>query len=210
MKMRGVRAAPPAMRTALRRTRLILWSAVFVVGAVTLLLRWQPDRLRDVVTTMSDPWTRLQSWDTTPLDVGPSRRLGAAPDVTLELFDGGTFRLAEQRGHVVVMNFWASWCIPCRREAPRLALAARQYHDRGVVLVGIAIQDSEMGARGFLKEFGITYPNGPDPQSALANAYSVASIPTTVVIDQQGQMRRRWLGELSAAQLTGFIDDALR
>jgi len=128
----------------------------------------------------------------------------------LPLFDGGTFRPAEHRGAVVVVSFWASWCPPCRREAPRFAAAADAYRDRGVVFVSVGFQDGEGDARDFLREFDLRYPNGPDSEGDIARTYGVSGLPATLVIDRQGRIRRRWLGEITGAQLTGFIEEALR
>lgn len=114
---------------------------------------------------------------------------GPAPDFTLALFNGGTFRLSDQRGRVVMVDFWASWCIPCREEARRLEALWQEYRERGVVFVGVAYADAEMGARAFLQEFGITYPNGPDLGTRISQAYRIRGVPEKFFIDKQGQLR---------------------
>jgi cytochrome c biogenesis protein CcmG/thiol:disulfide interchange protein DsbE len=91
-----------------------------------------------------------------PLSEGP------APDFTLSLFDGGQITLGDLRGQVVVLNVWASWCPPCRDEAPVLERAWRAYRDRGVTFVGVDYMDTEPAALAYIAEFDITYPNGPD------------------------------------------------
>lgn len=135
---------------------------------------------------------------------------GPAPDFTLQLFDGGTFRLSEQRGKVVVVNFWASWCIPCRDEAPVLERAWQRYRDQGVVLVGLDIWDTERDARAFMSEFGIDYPNGPDPRGAAAIEYGVTGIPETFFIRPDGTIARHWIGPLTDRQINAFIAEASR
>ncbi len=77
----------------------------------------------------------------------------------------------------MVVDFWASWCVPCRQEAPLLEATWRAYRDQGVVFVGVNFQDEERAARRFLDEFGITFPNGPDPGSRIAIDYGVYGIP---------------------------------
>jgi len=133
-----------------------------------------------------------------------------APLFTLELFDGGTFRLADQRGQVVVLNVWASWCYPaCWNEAPRLEAAWRQYRDQGVVLVGLNYQDREAEARAFIQRFGKTFPNGPDTGSKIAIAYGVYGVPETFFIDHAGQIYAKHIGEISRETLQAKIEEGL-
>lgn len=135
-------------------------------------------------------------------------RPGPAPDFAIQLYDGGAFRLAEQRGKVVVVNYWASWCPPCREEAPVLERGWRRERDRGVVFVGLDIWDTEKDARAFLREFAITYPNGPDPNGAAAINYGLTGIPETFFIRPDGTIARHWIGPLTDAQLAAFVDEA--
>lgn len=149
--------------------------------------------------------------DSTGLVAGLQHGAGMpAPDFELSLFEGDTLRLAELRGQVVVLNFWASWCPPCRAEAPIFATVSEAYRDRGVIFVGVNIQDNEQDARAFIEEFGITYPNGPDRDLQITTDYAVASIPTTVFIDREGRIARNWLGGLTESQVVGFIEEALQ
>ena len=147
---------------------------------------------------------------TDPRDI-PSPLLGrpAAP-FTLALFDGGRFALAEHSGQVVLVNFWASWCVPCREEAPLLEAAWRASRERGVVFVGVNIQDSESAAHGFLREFGITYPNGPDPGGHIAIDYGVYGIPETFFITGDGRIAYKQVGALAAATLEARLGQTLR
>ena len=133
----------------------------------------------------------------------------AAP-FTLALFDGGPFALAEQRGKVVVVNFWASWCVPCREEAPLLEAAWRAYRDQGVVLVGVNFQDAEPAARRFLDEFGLTFPNGPDPGGRIAIDYGVYGIPELFIIGRDGRITYKHIGVIGEAALQRRLEEALR
>lgn len=130
-----------------------------------------------------------------------------APDVRLRLFDGaGTpWRLADQRGTTVVINFWASWCKPCRTEAGVLAQAARDYEGRNITVVGMNVWDDARSAQGFLDEFGIPYPNGRDEGSMAAVDYGVTGIPETFVVDPQGQIVARWIGPINRAALDTMV-----
>jgi cytochrome c biogenesis protein CcmG, thiol:disulfide interchange protein DsbE len=87
---------------------------------------------------------------------------GRAPDFELTTFEGDMFRLSDLRGKVVVLKFWASWRGPCRDEAPTLQSLWERYREQGFVLIGVDYADTESGARNFIEEFDITYPNGPD------------------------------------------------
>jgi len=132
-----------------------------------------------------------------------------APSFTLTLLDGKAISLEDFRGKVVFLNFWASWCVPCRAEAKDLEAAWQKYKDRDVVFVGISIQDTEEGARGFLKEFGITYPNGHDSTGKIAVDYGVWGIPETFFIDQQGRITYKHVGALGTPVITAKLDQAL-
>ena len=140
----------------------------------------------------------------------PSPLLGRpAAAFALTLFDGGRFDLAEQRDRVVVVNFWASWCVPCREEAPVLEAAWQAHRDRDVVIVGVNIQDSETAARAFIETFGLTFPNGPDPGGRIAIDYGVYGIPETFVIGRNGRVAYKHVGVIGPPVLTARIGEAL-
>lgn len=132
-----------------------------------------------------------------------------APDFTLELYSGDSLRLADLRGKPVMVDFWASWCPPCRQEAPLLARAWREYRERGVVFVGINMWDNEQDARAFLKEFDITFPTGPDRRGQIAINYGLTGIPEKIFIDRDGQVTRKWLGPLNEEALRRLLDEII-
>ena len=124
-----------------------------------------------------------------------------APYFTLTLFDGGKQNSKDLLGKAVLVNFWASWCVPCRAGARALEAAWQKYKDRDVVFLGVNIQDKEEDARAFIKEFGITYLNGRDENGKIAMDYG-APDPEQVewkrlaasVEDRVGEQRRRAFG----------------
>lgn len=132
------------------------------------------------------------------------------PSFNLMLFEGGRFELEAQRGKVLVVNFWASWCVPCREEAPVLEAAWRAYRDRGVVFVGVNVQDQELAARRFIEEFGLTFPNGPDPGSRIAVDYGVYGIPELFFVDGAGWITYKHIGAIGESRLHAKLEEALR
>jgi cytochrome c biogenesis protein CcmG/thiol:disulfide interchange protein DsbE len=132
-----------------------------------------------------------------------------APAFSLTLLDGGQFDLAAARGKPVVVNFWASWCIPCEEEAAVLEAASRAYGAR-VAFVGVNVQDTDPLARDFLRRFGVTYANGRDATGAIAVEYGMSGVPETYFVDREGQLVRKWQGALDEARLRSFLDDLLR
>jgi len=142
----------------------------------------------------------------------PSPLVGRpASDFALELFDGGTFTLAGQRGKVVVMNVWSSWCIPaCYNEAPALEAAWQRYRSQDVVVLGVNYQDREAAAREFLARFRHSFPNGPDVGSKIAIEYGVYGVPETFFIDSDGRIAYKHVGEISPPILGQQIERVLR
>ena len=124
-----------------------------------------------------------------------------APSFSLTSLDGATVSLVELRGQPLVVNFWASWCLPCRAEAPLLQRAAADYAGRGVEVLGIVYQDSAENARAFMREYGQTYPGLLDPDGRTALDYGVFGIPETYFIDQRGRIVSKQTGPLDWASL---------
>lgn len=129
--------------------------------------------------------------------VGPKAQTGSpAPEFDLpKLAGGGTISSKELRGHPVVVNFWASWCVPCREEAPRLQRAWETYRGEGVIVLGVNFRDSKTDARKFVQEFGITYPIVRDETSQLSDALGVYGIPETFFVDDHWRLLSTVVGQ---------------
>jgi len=127
-------------------------------------------------------------------------RLGGGPPVTL----------AALRGKVVVINFWASDCIPCKQEMPRLQRAAQRWAGKGATVVGIDTIDSHGAAKDFARKHGVTYAIGYDDVGEIATRYGVAYTPTTFFVDRRGRIVKRVLGPVPSSELDAQIRRALR
>ncbi|GAB4528452.1 MAG: hypothetical protein Fur0018_14550 [Anaerolineales bacterium] len=150
----------------------------------------------------------LVAWRLTKVNQGQVQE-GPAPDFTLHTFDGQDITLSDLRGQVVVINFWASWCPPCREEAPYLEQTWRKYKDRGVVFLGVDYVDTEPEARAYIAEFDITYPNGPDLQTRISQAYNMQGVPETFFVAKDGTLRGVHIGPLVPPQLDNKIEELL-
>ena len=148
----------------------------------------------------------------TPVRIQPraTRETGKAIDFDLETFDGETIMLSDFEGKVVVLNFWASWCPPCRWEMPFFERMSQEYKDQDVVFLGVAISDTLENVRAFAEGVGVTYPNGLDETGEIARNYSVVSLPTTFFIGKEGNVERRLSSAANEGVLKVFLRGQLR
>jgi peroxiredoxin len=127
------------------------------------------------------------------------------------LLGGGDFDLADQRGDVVVLNVWGSWCAPCRKEAPALQAVHEATRDQGVQVIGVNTRDTESGALAFVEQFGLTFPSVVDASGArllaFRNTLPPAAIPSTLVLDREGRVAARVLGEITETSLRDLVAD---
>jgi cytochrome c biogenesis protein CcmG/thiol:disulfide interchange protein DsbE len=141
--------------------------------------------------------------------VSPLIAKPAAP-FTLTMFDGRKLTLEDLRGKAVFVNFWASWCLPCREEARELEAAWQKVKDKNMVLLGVAVQDTNQNSREFLKEFNITYPNGKDEAGKIAVDYGTWGIPESFFIDPEGCITYKHVGAIRAALVISKLDEAAK
>jgi cytochrome c biogenesis protein CcmG/thiol:disulfide interchange protein DsbE len=133
-----------------------------------------------------------------------------APEFRLVSLDGATVDLAGFRGRPVVLNFWASWCIPCRDEAPLLHSARQRYEPQRVAFIGVVYEDGAASAQAFVDRYGISYPSLLDPDGRTALDYGVYGIPETYFIGPDGIIRSKQIGPLDAASLERQIEQSLQ
>jgi cytochrome c biogenesis protein CcmG/thiol:disulfide interchange protein DsbE len=118
--------------------------------------------------------------------------------------------LSSYRGQVVVLNFFASWCAPCRQEASDLEQTWRDYQGQEVQFLGIAYKDAASKAQAFLDEFGVTYPSAAETGNRTARAYGVTGVPETFIVDQQGQLVHHFVGPITEEELRAVLDQVLQ
>ena len=137
------------------------------------------------------------------LEVAP--RIGSlAPDFELETLDGERFRLSDLRGRPLVVNFWASWCSPCRREVPALIRAQSEHADAGLLIIGVNIEEPRSAAQTFADDFGINFPVPMDFDGGVFRAYGVDGLvgpPRTFFIDSNGVVAKIYAGQAPDAQI---------
>jgi thiol-disulfide isomerase/thioredoxin len=144
----------------------------------------------------------------------PAGHRPLAPDFTATTLTGSRLAFSSYRGQVVVVNFWGSWCAPCRQEAPTLAVTAQQYRPDGVSFLGVDVRDDTASALAFTRQFGVPYPSVSDSGSTVTLDFTavvpVAGTPTTLVIDRTGHIAGAVFGPATQQELTGILAQVMR
>lgn len=130
---------------------------------------------------------------------------GPMPELRGRTLQGGVLEPSDYAGRVVVVNFWATWCGPCRREQPELTTVQAEQGRDGAFFIGVNFRDDAAAARAYLEEFQVPYPSLSDPSGAIAHRFGVPYLPATIVVDASGAMRFRAVGALDAPTLRDLI-----
>ncbi len=135
-----------------------------------------------------------------------------APAVSLSGLDGRPVRLEDFKGQVVFVNFWATWCVPCRQEMPAMERLFRDYRDRGFSVVGVAFKESEAEIRGFVKELSLSFPIGMDPDGTAARAFGIRGLPVTYLLGRDARLLWRAVGsrEWDSPASRAYLEKILR
>lgn len=194
--MTDLTQTPMPVETSEEKEGGIRWTTIILWGALLTLLALLG-------------WALLRANATRPEAGQP------APDFDLEFFNGYEWQglpianLSDMRGNVVVLNFWASWCVECRLEADLIENYSRQYQDDGVIFLGVAYSDVEPNAIEYLREFNITYPNGPDLGTDISDTYEITGVPETFFIGKDGVIGHVQIGPLNERTMDSVIQRLL-
>ena len=184
------------------KRRLVVLAATALAGvalAVVLLTGWATSGNSGVTDVAGSTSAVLYSAGHRPM----------APDFTATTLTGSRLSFSSYRGQVVVLNFWGSWCGPCREEAPTLAVTAQQYRPVGVSFLGVDVRDTTASALAFARNFDITYPSVSDAGSAITLDFTsvvpIAGTPTTLVIDRTGHIAGAVFGTATYQELSDIL-----
>jgi peroxiredoxin len=184
------------------KRRLVVLVATVLAGvalAVVLLTGWVGGGNNGVTDVAGSTSAVLYSAGHQPL----------APDFTATTLTGSRLSFSSYRGQVVVVNFWGSWCAPCREEAPTLAVTAQQYRSAGVSFLGVDVRDTTASALAFARNYGITYPSVSDAGSVVTLDFTsvvpIAGTPTTLVIDRTGHIAGAVFGTATYQELSDIL-----
>jgi cytochrome c biogenesis protein CcmG, thiol:disulfide interchange protein DsbE len=150
-----------------------------------------------------------QTWTDQAAGVAPVQERKPVADLAMPELNGGSWRLSDHRGQVVLINYWASWCAPCRQETPGLIDLARDYRYKGLAIVGVSMDEGgERAVQSFLSEFHVPYPVLM-PNLATPAAPAVDALPTTVLVDRNGRAAKSYVGAVRESVFRADVDRLL-
>ena len=188
---------------------LLALALALALGCATSTPTTTPSAIPVSTPTMTPSVTATPSPTLTPSafsrDVPPLEIGEAAPGFALQGLDGSEVTLAALDGKVVVLNFWASWCGPCRLEMPDFQKAWEEHQKQGVVFVGVAVDDTASEASKFAEQVGVTYPLALDTTGDVARSYRIRAVPSTYFIDREGKLATTLHGLANQGALRIFL-----
>ena len=197
--LRALSSRALSTRTGRRTVVLAAAALAGVLLIVVLATGWAGSGNSSVTTVDGNTSAVLYSAGHRPL----------APEFTATTLTGSKLSLSDYRGKVVVLNFWGSWCVPCRAEAPTLAALAAKYQPSGVSFLGVDVRDTTASALAFAHSFHITYPSVSDESSAITLDFTakvpIAGTPTTLVVDRTGHIAGAVFGTVTYSELTAIL-----
>lgn len=206
--------APPPLRPRRGPWRTVLFPLLVIaaIAAVIWWLEYRPDAGSTSPAGERYGPVSLPSALLPPgADVLPKE--GAlAPDFLLETLDGDELRLSDLRGQPLVVNFWATWCSPCRKEIPELVAAYDRFRDEGLVIIGVNLQESEGIIRRYADDFGMEFPIVIDRRGKVADQYRLLGLPMTFFVDREGVVQSVFIGpfqgETQGTNVQGAIGES--
>jgi thiol-disulfide isomerase/thioredoxin len=187
-------------RTERRRGRLLLSLLILAAGVMVYAF----------VQQLRAPGSAAETLVIADYEASVTRDRRPAPYFVAPALGGGTIHSSTYGGRVAVVNFWASWCGPCRQEAPALEGLWREYRDRGVRFIGVNFKDDAAAAQAYEDEFDITFRSAFDPSGKLAHEFGVLALPTTFVLGRDGTIEYQFTGIVSEQLLRDALEDLLR
>ncbi|WP_142504526.1 thiol-disulfide oxidoreductase ResA [Melghirimyces algeriensis] len=132
-----------------------------------------------------------------------------APEFKLKTLDGETLQLSDLKGKAVLLNFWATWCKPCRDEMPAIQKVYDKHKDKGFAVVGVNIAETKVTVSGFARQLNLNFPIVLDPDRKVTKLYGIGPIPSSIFIDKNGKVVRKVNGEMNEGQIEGYVLEAL-
>jgi peroxiredoxin len=194
----------------LRRTAI----AILVIGVIVAAIWWLESRDDAGVSPGGErygPTALPAALHTAGFKVAPEEG-SLAPDFRLENLDGSEVRLSDYRGQPIVLNFWATWCAPCRKEIPQFVDAYKRFRGDGLMVIGVNLQEGKSIARGYVEDYGMQFPVAIDIDGEVGDAYRLLGLPVTYFIDRDGVVRGVFTGPFEEkerdTEVRGAIDQS--